>query len=77
MRATICLYSLGCIALIVAVMPPDSTWNTPAVLPEPRSSYILGSEKSILSTSMSTQVAPGLTQARTASGMRSTSVASG
>ena len=52
-RATTCLYSRGFMFLMVAVMPPDSTWKTPAVWPEPMSSKILGSSKGISASLMS------------------------
>ena len=53
MSATTCLYSVGFMFLIVADMPADSTWNTPAVWPEPMSLKIFGSSKGILLSSMS------------------------
>ena len=58
-------------------MPADSIWKTPAVWPRPMSSKIFGSSKGILSTLMSTQVAPDLMVCLTTSGMRSMSEAFG
>ena len=52
-NATTCLYSVGFMFLIVAVMPADSTWKTPAVWPEPMSLKISGSSKGISSSLMS------------------------